>query len=225
MPTKADLKTDIQAWGDNTSVALSGKLDRIIAIAETMMARRLDLRCFRLVTSGLSLSAGNEFVTVPDVATMVAMNFFRVQNAGGEWKFLRQKSYPWIKEFWPNTSTTDFPLYYADYSATQWALAPVPAANSSYQIGYRARLVLAADGDTNWLTENAYDVFLARCLADAARFVMDDRQQGLITLNEAAYQRALDDAGMMELALSRDDYDRPQLVQENVPEPSSEAAA
>jgi hypothetical protein len=86
---------------------------------------------------------------------------------------LRKLEY--LKQYWPDVSSTDTPLYYADYDYDNWYVAPTPSSAFAFQTLCYTRLQpLASDNQINWITQNAPNVLLFGTLKQTAPFLKDD---------------------------------------------------
>ena len=87
--------------------------------------------------------------------------------------FLRKLEY--LNNYWPNVTATDVPLFYADYDADHWFIAPTPKAAYAFEALCYTRLApLDSTNQTNWLTQNAPNAMLFGTLKQTAPFLKDD---------------------------------------------------
>ena len=87
--------------------------------------------------------------------------------------FLRKLEY--LRSYSPVNSNFGVPIYYADYDADHWLVAPAPTSNIDFEVLYYARLApLSSDNQTNWLTQNAPNAMLYGTLKQTAPFLKDD---------------------------------------------------
>ena len=87
--------------------------------------------------------------------------------------FLRKLEY--LNNYWPNVTATDVPLFYADYDAEHWFIAPTPNAAYAFEALCYTRLApLDGANQTNWLTQNAPNAMLFGTLKQTAPFLKDD---------------------------------------------------
>jgi hypothetical protein len=100
--------------------------------------------------------------------------------------YLRKLEY--LNNYAPDVTATGTPLYYADYDADHWFVAPTPSANFAFETLVYTRLQpLASDNQTNWLTQNAPNAMLYGTLKQTAPFLKDDaRLQVWSSLFDAA---------------------------------------
>ena len=104
----------------------------------------------------------------------VSMN---VTVAGKKQPVLLRK-YEYLKNYWPDATATDVPLYYADTNWDHWYLAPTPADDYSFEVLYYERISpLSSTNQTNWLTQNAPNAMLFGTLLQAMPFLKNDQRQ------------------------------------------------
>ena len=87
--------------------------------------------------------------------------------------YLRKLEY--LSSYAPDVTALDTPLYYADYDADHWFVAPTPSAAFAFETLCYTRLPpLASDNQTNWLTQNAPNAMIYGTLKQTAPFLKDD---------------------------------------------------
>lgn len=92
--------------------------------------------------------------------------------------FLRKLEY--LNNYWPETTATDTPLFYADYDYDHWFIAPTPDAAYLFEALCYTRLIpLDSANQTNWLTQNAPNAMLFGTLKQTAPFLKDDARLAL----------------------------------------------
>ena len=121
---------------------------------------------------------------------------------------LRKLEY--LNSYDPDGTVGGVPLYYADYDAEHWKVAPGPSADYYFEVLYYARLEpLSSQNQTNWLTQNAPNAMLYGTLKQTAPFLKDDAR--------LAVWSGLFDAAL--LALKTEDQlrvgDRQSIVQDS----------
>lgn len=96
-------------------------------------------------------------------------------NSSGQKQPIYLRKLEYLNNYWPNVSSTDQPLYYADYDYDHWFVAPTPNQAYSFEALCYTRLQpLASDNQTNWLTQNAPNTMLFGTLKQTATFLKDD---------------------------------------------------
>ncbi|CAB5220121.1 hypothetical protein UFOVP239_58 [uncultured Caudovirales phage] len=87
------------------------------------------------------------------------------------------RKYEYLKNYWPDSTQTDVPLYYADTDWDHWYLAPTPAQAYSFEVLYYERIApLSSTNQTNWLTQNAPNAMLFGTLLQAMPFLKNDQR-------------------------------------------------
>ena len=87
------------------------------------------------------------------------------------------RKYEYLREYWPNPTETDVPLYYADYDYTHWLVAPTPAQNYTFEVLYYERIQpLDSSNQTNWFTIYAPQALLYGTLLQAMPFLKNDER-------------------------------------------------
>lgn len=98
------------------------------------------------------------------------------------------RKYEYLKNYWPDSSNTDVPLYYADTDWDHWYLAPTPDQDYSFEVLYYERIEpLSSTNQTNWLTQNAPNAMLFGTLLQAMPFLKNDQR----TIFQQKYAEAL----------------------------------
>jgi hypothetical protein len=88
---------------------------------------------------------------------------------------LRKLEY--LREYWPNATETDIPIYYADYDYTHWLVAPTPDIDYSFEVLYYERVQpLDSTNQTNWFTIYAPQALLYGTLLQAMPFIKNDER-------------------------------------------------
>ena len=87
------------------------------------------------------------------------------------------RKYEYLKNYWPDDTQTDVPLYYADTDWEHWYLAPTPDAAYPFEVLYYERIApLSSTNQTNWLTQNAPNAMLFGTLLQAMQFLKNDQR-------------------------------------------------
>lgn len=98
------------------------------------------------------------------------------------------RKYEYLKNYWPNTTQTDVPLYYADTDWDHWYLAPTPDDDYAFEVLYYERIApLSSENQTNWITQNAPNAMLFGTLLQAMQFLKNDQR----TIFQQKYTEAL----------------------------------
>lgn len=199
MTTYAQLKTDVENWIENDDVELTASLDTICANAQRMVYRDMKLAAHNKTATG-AFVIGTAVIPVP--ADLLALHSFAFANAlTGDRTVLDLRDQEWMILYWPDPTETGTPRYMCIDDATgtgasivrNWRVAPTPNATQAWTLNYRAMPAVLDDSSvpgTNWIFTNAYECILYASIAEAAAYVMDSRQQGLIQLYGGKYRDA-----------------------------------
>ena len=167
--TYSSLKTDIQTWAENTGTDFTAQLDTFIDNTQTKLSRDIDPVGFNEnVTS--SMSVGDRFITLPSAIEPMLLNYLNII-VNDDRVFLEIKPIEFLQEYWPDSSLTDQPRYFANFDDNTLYVAPTPDQAYTMELGYQGRInPLSNTNTTNWYTENASDALLYGSLAEANLF-------------------------------------------------------
>lgn len=88
------------------------------------------------------------------------------------------RKYEYLKNYWPDATQTDTPLYYADTDWDHWYVAPTPDIDYTFEVLYYERISpLSSSNQTNWITQNAPNAMLFGTLLQAMPFLKNDQRQ------------------------------------------------
>ena len=109
----------------------------------------------------------------------------------------------YLRDYWPNASTTGQPIMYstdsASASGTTITLAPTPNSNYSYEVEFSAPATgLSSGNTTSWLGTNAENVLLSACLYEASAFL---KAPETVTLYKSQFDEAVQ---LMQQEMLRD---------------------
>jgi hypothetical protein len=92
--------------------------------------------------------------------------------------FVRKLEY--LNNYAQSVTSTDTPLYYADYDAEHWFVAPTPDQAYAFEALCYTRLEpLSSSHQTNWLTQNAPNAMLFGTLKQTAPFLKNDARMAV----------------------------------------------
>jgi len=108
---------------------------------------------------------------------------------GAEKKYLYNRSYEYLRSYWPDPSLTDVPYFYADYDYEHYFIAPTPDLNYEFELQYYERPEpLSEVNQTNWTTQYAPQLLLYGAMMEAMPFLKTSER---IPEFQALYDRAL----------------------------------
>lgn len=92
-------------------------------------------------------------------------------------KQILERSYEYVRIYWPDPTVTGEPKYFSDYDYNHWLLGPTPDEEYPYEIAYyQTPELIDETTSTNYLTENAPDILLYATLLETASYLKDDER-------------------------------------------------
>jgi hypothetical protein len=183
--TYASLVTDISSYLERTDTATLEKIPTFIMLAEQVISTEIQfLGNLTVVTS--TMNVGQPVIVKPARwRKTVSVNL--IDNNQRQPVFLRK--YEYLRNYWPNATQTDTPVYYCDYDYTHWLVAPTPDLAYNYEILYYERVQpLDVTNQTNWFTQYAPQAMLYGSLLQAMPFLKNDER---IPMWQAQYDRVI----------------------------------
>lgn len=169
--TYTSLAADVQSYLERTDAATIDKIPTFIMLAEQILAAEIKF-LGNLTVDTSTLTASDPVVAKPARwRKTVSINV----TVAGERRPVLERRYEYIRNYWPDPTETDVPLFYADYDYTHWFLGPTPAAAYAFEVLYYERPVpLDSTNQTNWFTEYAPQAMLYGSLLQAMPFLKND---------------------------------------------------
>jgi hypothetical protein len=193
------LTTNIKNFLEDDSTEFDTSIDQIIDQAESMIFQRLpNLPCYRAAAAGNLVVGTSEYT----IASARMIRNFSV-TVSSEISYLDHRVDSYLKDYWPNSSTTGTPIMFSIKSATTSGtvvlLAPTPDATLTYSVDYISPITgLSSSNTTNWIGDNAENVLLSACLYESSAFL---KAPETVTLYKAQFDEA---AQLMQQEMLRD---------------------
>lgn len=186
-----DLSQALQDWMEDDDVEFTGSVNDVIDLGEKRLLRDLDLAIFRRVNSAQALSIGVATVVKPTIAApdllIAAKGIWLTGGALTRAQFLLPRAYEYVLDY--NGGSNATPKYFAEVDETTWGFAPTPDATYTVNVRYISRPnPLSATNQTNWLSDNAYDILFKAALAEAEKFL---KSEDRVVVWETDYVNAL----------------------------------
>ena len=184
--TFTTLKSTLQDYLETTETTFVDNLTVIITQAEDRILKSIQLPDFKKNSTG-NTTSGPPYLTCP--SDFLAPYSLAVDNSGYE--FLLYKDVNFIREAYPDSTTTGIPKYYSLFDAESFILAPTPNANLTAELHYfyKPESITAASSGTSWLGDNAESTLLYGCLVEAYTFLKGEPD--LLQLYATRYEDAL----------------------------------
>lgn len=193
------LVAQIKNFLEDDSTEFSDSIDAVIDQAEEMIFQRLpNLPAFRQSATG-TLSSGTASYTISNARIIRNVGVTVSSNV----TYLDHRVDSYLRDYWPNASTTGQPIMYstdsASASGTTITLAPTPNSNYSYEVEFSAPATgLSSGNTTSWLGTNAENVLLSACLYEASAFL---KAPETVTLYKSQFDEAVQ---LMQQEMLRD---------------------
>ena len=171
--TYSELKSLIQDYLQNTETSFVSNINNVIKQAEERILKTVKLPVFRKNVSG-NLSSGSEYLATP---TDFLDNFSLSITNSNEQSFLLFKDVNFIREAYPNASTTGIPKHYALFDDSTFIVGPTPNAAFTVELHYfyrPASITAGADSGTTWLSTNARNALLYASLIEGYMYMKGD---------------------------------------------------
>jgi len=182
------LTENIQSYLERTDTATLDKIPLFIMLAEQVIASEIKF------LGNLTVNTSNMVIGQPVIDKparwhkTVSMNV----TVGGVKQPVLLRKYEYLREYWPNQTLTDSPLYYADYDYTHWLVAPTPDQAYSFEVLYYERVQpLDSTNQTNWFTIYAPQALLYGSLLQAMPFLKNDERTPMWQAQYSAIMQTL----------------------------------
>jgi hypothetical protein len=171
--TYSDLTSTVLQYLERKDAAVVNAIPTFISLAEFEIAQEIKtLGQLQIVES--TMTAANPVLQKP--ARWRKTVSINVSVAGVRQPVYLRK-YEYLKNYWPDNTKTDIPLFYADTDWDHWYLAPTPTLAYSFEVLYYERIApLSSTNQTNWLTQNAPNAMLFGTLLQAMPFLKNDQR-------------------------------------------------
>jgi len=183
--TYTSLVADVTLYLERSDAQTINQIPSFINLAESIISDELKI-LGQQETVSATMVQGNPVIAKP--TRWRKTTSFNITVAG-ERKPLLLRKYEYLRNYWPNPTTEDEPLFYADYDFDNWLIAPTPDAAYAFEVLYYEKIQpLDATNQTNWFTINAPQAMLYGTLLQAMPFLKNDSR---VQLWQSLYDRAI----------------------------------
>jgi hypothetical protein len=211
----ADLVTNISDITENTF--LTRDVNMFIQQAEQKIYNTVQLPNLRKNVTGVTAS-GNKYLACP--GDFLSTYSLAVINASGNYTFLLNKDVNFIREAYPNPTSTGLPAHYAIFgplssnvNELSFILGPTPDAIYTTELHYFYYPESIVTAGTTWLSDNFDSALLNGALVEAIRFMKGEAD--LIAVYKGMYDNSL--ALLKQLGDGKDRQDAYRSGQTRVP--------
>jgi len=164
--TYSELKSLIQNYLQNTETTFVSDLPNLIKQAEERILKTVNLPVFKKNVSG-TLTTENQYLSTPsDFLDNFSLSY---TNTNAQ-TFLLYKDVNFIREAYPNATTTGTPKHYALFDDTTFIVGPTPSSDFVVELHYfyrPASITAGTDSGTTWLSTNAINALLYGTLLES----------------------------------------------------------
>lgn len=202
-----ELTSLLQEYLETTETSFVSNIPTFVRQAEERIYRTVQIPELRKNVTG-TLTSGNQYLARP--ADFLSVYSLAVIDGDGDYNYVYDKDVNFIREAYPNPTTSGLPKYYAQFdgdsttSTGNFILGPTPNANYAVELHYYYDPPSIVDTGTSWLGENAETALLYGCLVEAYTFLKGDPD--LQQLYVTRYNEAMLQLFGIDLRTKRDDY-------------------
>ena len=122
--TYTSLVENIQSYLERDDTATVDKIPLFIMLAEQIIASQIKF-LGNLTVNTSTMTASTSIIDKPARwHKTVSMNI----TVSGVRQPVLLRKYEYLREYWPNATSTGTPVFYSDYDYTHWLVAPTPDA-------------------------------------------------------------------------------------------------
>jgi hypothetical protein len=183
--TYDSLVENIQSYLERTDTATLEKIPLFIMLTEQIIASQIKF-LGNLTVNTSTMTASTSIIDKPARwHKTVSMNI----TVAGERQPVLLRKYEYLREYWPNATSTGTPVFYSDYDYTHWLVAPTPDLAYTFEVLYYERIQpLDSSNQTNWFTIYAPQALLYGSLLQAMPFLKNDER---MTMWKANYDQIM----------------------------------
>ena len=191
----SELSSAIQAYTENTETNFVAEIPVFVQQAEQRIYNSVQFPSIRKNVTGV-MSNGNKYMACPtDFLAVYSMAIFPASGTG-DYTYLLNKDVNFIREAYPNPSTTGSPKYYAlfgpqstNLAELTFILGPTPDANYNAELHYYYYPESIVTAGTTWLGDNFDTVLLYGSLVEAYTYMKGEAD--MMALYNQKYMEAL----------------------------------
>lgn len=191
----AALVSAIQSYTENTFLTVD--INVFITQAEQRIYNSVQFPSLRKNVTG-TITANNKYVSCPE-DFLAPYSFAVFPAAGGSYTYLLNKDVNFMREAYPNPTSTGLPKYYALFGPTvnsgtitnelSLILGPTPDTTYSTELHYYYYPESITTAVTTWLGDNFDTVLLYGSLVEAYTYMKGE--QDMVTLYNQKYMESL----------------------------------
>ena len=217
------LSAQIQAFTENTfpeaflasggTVSSADQIARFVQLAEQRIYNTVQFPSIRKNVTG-TLTINNKYLSSP--SDFLSVYSMAVVDATGRYEYLLNKDVNFIRQAYPNPTSTGIPKYYALFGPTttnntppvitnelSFIVGPTPDAAYTVELHYYHYPESIVTAGTTWLGDNFDSVLLYGALVEAGIFMKAEAET--LTIYQKKYEDALAQAKRLGDGMERQD--------------------
>lgn len=202
------LLASCQNYCIDNSTQYEAEFPNIVQLASMRIIKDLNLSVFdtsltrAMTADSPDITKPDDFIALQDFFVIPGTTGFGEGGYGSNYysgtgsgrKYIQARSKSYLDNYWPNSSDTGQPVYYAENTTTLWQVVPTPDENYGYQINYIARPIAMTSANQNtWIGDKLGECLLPATLTYSMIFFREDvvTEQGATKEWEQAYELAI----------------------------------
>jgi hypothetical protein len=218
-----ELSAEIQAFTENTfpdaflasggTLSSADQIARFVELAEQRIYNTVQFPSIRKNVTG-TLTINNKYLSSP--SDFLSVYSMAVIDATGRYEYLLNKDVNFIRQAYPNPTSTGIPKYYALFGPTttnntppvitnelSFIVGPTPDAAYTVELHYYHYPESIVTAGTTWLGDNFDSVLLYGALVEAGIFMKAEAET--LTIYQKKYEDALAQAKRLGDGMERQD--------------------
>ena len=190
------LSDALVAYTENTSTEFAAQISTFVTQAEQRIYNTIQFPSLRKNVTGTA-AISNKYLSCPD--DFLAVYSLAVIDGTGAYEYLLNKDVNFIRQAYPNPSSTGIPKYYALFGPTvngstitdelSFILGPTPDATYTVELHYYYYPESITTANTTWLGDNFDSVLLYGSLVEAYTYMKGEAD--MMALYDTKYKEAL----------------------------------
>jgi hypothetical protein len=189
--TYNELVTAVQDYCENTFLTVD--MNTFIRQAEQRIYNTVQIANLRKNMTG-TLSANNKYLSCP--GDFLSAYSLAVVDGSGNYEYLLNKDVNFIRQAYPNPTSTGLPKYYAIFGPTtndstelSFILGPTPDTNYGVELHFYYYPESIVTAGTTWLGDNFDSALLNGTMVEAIRFMKGE--QDMVKLYQDMYLQSI----------------------------------
>jgi hypothetical protein len=209
--TYAELVQLIQDYTESTETSFVDNIPTFVQQAEERIYNSVQLPAIRKNVTG-TLTSGNKYLSLP-TDWLATFSLAVIDPTTGNYSYLLNKDVNYIREAFPNPSSTGAPSHYGIFDANTLIVGPTPDLSYAAEMHYYYYPESIVTAGTTWLSDNFETVLLYGSIREAYTYLKGESD--LTAMYEAKYQESL--ALLKQLGDGKDRRDAYRSGQIRVP--------